>query len=212
MFRPGHSYIEGQYRFTFEEGYEICRVECSDYYKQNMQNFCRGCKEMDFILYHPHKKELWLVEVKDFRFNARPRVKELSEALCCKLRDTLFLLKTAAIKAPHEFPEEGISLRRMARLCENAHRIRVAYTIELGHKGIHPPLHLLVSIKDLVYRHVRKIDSRMLCLPITRSGGVGPWRISRAQGQLSAREHKQREHSQQKYLTKTTTQTTTQTT
>ena len=36
--------------------------------------FCGGCKEMDFLLYHPERRDLWLVEVKDYRFDARPKV------------------------------------------------------------------------------------------------------------------------------------------
>ncbi len=187
MARSARAYVEGRFRFIFEAGYEVCRVECSEFYARRAQNFCNGCKEMDFILYHPRKKELWLIEVKDYQFNRRPSVPDLCERLCYKLRDTLSLLKIAAIRAPQEYPEEGISLRDMARMSEQAHKIRVAYTIELGTSGLIPPSHLLVGIKELVYRQVRFIDPKMMCLPITKSGGVGPWSIAPANGARSAR-------------------------
>lgn len=142
---------------------------------------------MDFVLYHPGKKELWLIEVKDYRFNARPKVKELVEKLCRKVRDCLFLLRTAALCAPEEQPAEGISLRDIARMSLQAKRIRIAFTIELARTGLFPPKSLLATIKDLLYRQIRFIDPDMLCLPITESGGIGPWTITPAGSDHSSR-------------------------
>ncbi len=181
------SCVEGVHRFTFEPGYLVCRCECSPFYSHHAQNFCNSCKEMDFILYHPGKRELWLVEVKDYRFNARPKVRDLVEKLCRKVRDSLFLLRTAALCAPEETPAEGISLREMARLSLEAQSIRVAFTIELGRTGLFPPKSLLATIRDLLYRQICFIDPQMLCLPITESGSVAPWRISPAGEEHSAR-------------------------
>ena len=76
-------YVEGVHRFWIDEGYVVCRIECSDYYARQAQNFCGGCKEMDFLLYHPERRDLWLVEVKDYRFDARPKVGEL---VCAGIR------------------------------------------------------------------------------------------------------------------------------
>lgn len=196
MFQEGTSCVEGLYRFHFEAGYYVCRFECSPFYSHHAQNFCNSCKEMDFVLYHPGKKELWLVEVKDYRFNARPKVRELVEKLCRKVRDCLFLLRTAALCAPEEEPEEGISLREMARMSMQAKHIRLAFTIELGNTGLFPPKALLSTIRDLLYRQMRFIDPQMLCLPITESGGAGPWRISPAGNDHSARIRKRLENAQ----------------
>ena len=138
------------------------------------------------MLYHPEKKELWLIEVKDYRFNARPKVQDLVEKLCRKVRDCLFLLRTAALCAPEEEPAEGISLREMAQLSLKAKHIRIAFTIELGGTGLYPPKSLLAHIRDLLYHQIRFIDPQMICLPITESGGVGPWHISPAGNAHSA--------------------------
>ena len=139
------------------------------------------------MLYHPGKKELWLIEVKDYRFNARPKVQDLVEKLCRKVRDCLFLLRTAALCAPEEEPAEGISLRDMARMSLQAKHIRVAFVIELGNTGLFPPKSLMAHIRDLLYRQIRFIDPEMICMPITESGGLGPWRISPAGNERSAR-------------------------
>lgn len=187
MFQAGTSCIEGLYRFNFEAGYYVCRFECSPFYSHHAQNFCNSCKEMDFVLYHPGKKELWLIEVKDYRFNARPKVRDLVEKLCRKVRDCLFLLRTAALCAPDENPAEGIALREMARMSLQAKHIRIAFTIELGSTGLFPPKALLSTIRDLLYRQIHFIDPHMICLPITESGGIGPWTITPAGGEHSAR-------------------------
>ncbi len=187
MTPPPTSCVEGLHRFTFEPGYLLCRCECSPFYSHHAQNFCNSCKEMDFILYHPGKRELWLVEVKDYRFNARPKVRELVEKLCRKVRDSLFLLRTAALCAPEEHPAEGISLRDMARMSLEAQHIRVAFTIELGRTGLFPPKSLLATIRDLLYRQICFIDPQMLCIPITEPCEACPWRTSAAGDEHSAR-------------------------
>lgn len=197
MFQAGTSCVEGMYRFNFEAGYYVCRFECSPFYSHHAQNFCNSCKEMDFVLYHPGKKELWLVEVKDYRFNARPKVRDLVEKLCRKVRDCLFLLRTAALCAPEEEPAEGISLRDIARMSMQAKRIRIAFTIELARTGLFPPKSLLATIKDLLYRQIRFIDPDMLCLPITESGGVAPWTITSAGSEHSARIQRRIEEAKQ---------------
>ncbi len=194
-FQPGSSCVEGVYRFQFDAGYLVCRSECSPFYSRHAQNFCNSCKEMDFMLYHPGKKELWLIEVKDYRFNARPKVQDLVEKLCRKVRDCLFLLRTAALCAPEEEPAEGISLREMARLSLQAKHIRIAFTIELGGSVFYPAKSLLAHIRDLLYRQIRFIDPQMICLPITESSGVGPWRIFPAGNEHSARIQKRIEEA-----------------
>lgn len=141
------------------------------------------------MLYHPGKKELWLIEVKDYRFNARPKVRDLVDKLCRKVKDCLFLLRAAAICAPEEEPAEGISLRDIARMSLQAKHIRVAFTIELARTGLFPPKSLLSTIKDLLYRQIRFIDPDMVCLPITESGTDSrcPWTITSAGNEHSSR-------------------------
>lgn len=181
------SCVEGLHRFHFDAGYEVCRFECSPYYSRYAQNFCNSCKEMDFVLYHPGKRELWLIEVKDYRFDARPRVHELVDALCRKVRDTLFLLRAAAVAAPPEYPDEGISLREMARLSLAAKHIHLAFLLELDTRGIFAGSGMLSNIKDLLLRQLSFIDPGMICTPITRSQRQGPWFVTPAEGEHSAR-------------------------
>ncbi len=192
------SFVEGVHRFLIDPGYVVCRIECSQFYSRQAQNFCGSCKEMDFLLYHPDKKELWLVEVKDYRFDARPKVRELINALCRKVRDTLFLLKTASMCCPEETPLEGMSLRDFSRLCENAQTVRLAFLMEMGTDKLFPQGALLANIRSILVGHLKFIDPRLICAPITYPGRIGPWFVTSAHGDVSkrieARQFRKKEH------------------
>ena len=194
------SFVEGIHRFSIDPGYVVCRIECSPFYACRTQNFCGGCKEMDFLLYHPEKRELWLIEVKDYRFDARPKVKELIHALCRKVRDTLFLLRAASLCCPEEEPLEGISLREFARLSEQARTIRLAFLMEMGTDKLFPQGTLLANIRAILLRHMKFIDPDLVCAPITYPGRIGPWFVTSAHGDVSKRveaRRKKRENSKE---------------
>lgn len=181
------SYVEGVHRFEFDAGYEVCRVECSGFYSKQTQNFCGGTKEVDFMLYHPGKRELWLIEVKDYRFDARPKVRELINVLCRKIKDSLFLLRTAAMCSPDETPLEGMSLRQFARLSCDAVTIRLAFLLELNATPLFPEGAMLSNINNLLLGQMRFIDDNLVCAPITFKGRVGPWHTSPSNGEVSKR-------------------------
>lgn len=180
-------YVEGVHRFRIDEGYVVCRIECSDYYARQAQNFCGGCKEMDFLLYHPERRDLWLVEVKDYRFDARPKVGELVCALSRKVRDTLFLLRAASVAAPEETPAEGISLREFAVRASEAETLHLAFLLEMGMGGVWPDGGVLANVKNMLVASMRFLDADLICAPITYPFRIGPWRVSSAHGAVSKR-------------------------
>ena len=180
-------YVEGVHRFWIDEGYVVCRIECSDYYSRQAQNFCGGCKEMDFLLYHPGRRDLWLVEVKDYRFDARPKVGELVCALSRKVRDTLFLLRAASVAAPDEEPAEGVSLRDFSILASEAETLHLAFLLEMGMGGVWTDGGLLANVKNLLVASMRFLDAELICAPITYPHRIGPWRVTSAHGEVSKR-------------------------
>lgn len=159
---------------------------------------------MDFLLYHPEKKELWLIEVKDYRFDARPKGKELTEALCKKVRDTLFLLKTAAIIAPPEIPLEGEPLREFAQQASQAQIIRLGFLLELDTGRWFPMGSLMANIHSTLLRQMRFIDPELVCAPITHPKKLGPWSVVPAHGEVSKRvESRQQKWEESRALVKT---------
>ncbi len=181
------SYIEGVHRFFFDAGYEVCRIECSSFYSRQAQNFCGGSKEVDFMLYHPGKRELWLIEVKDYRFDAKPKVRELFHILCRKVKDSLFLLRTAAMCSPVEDPLEGTGLREFARMSSDAVTIRLGFLLELSSSKLFPEGSMMSNIKSLLLSEMRFIDENLVVAPITFPMKTGPWRTEPADGQVSRR-------------------------
>lgn len=180
-------YVEGVHRFRIDEGYLVCRIECSDYYARQAQNFCGGCKEMDFLLYHPGRKDLWLVEVKDYRFDARPKVGELVCALSRKVRDTLFLLRAASVAAPEENPAEGISLKEFSVQASGAETLHLAFLLEMGMGGVWTDGGVLANVKNLLMASMRFLDAELICAPITYPYRTGPWHVTSAGGEVSKR-------------------------
>ncbi len=183
----GVRFVEGVHCFNIEAGYEVCRIECSSFYSRQAQNFCGGCKEMDFLLYNPQKADLWLVEVKDYRFDARPKVLELVNALTRKVRDTLFLLKAAAIKAPDETPPEGLSLKEFAMMAAGAKTLHLGFLLEMGMSGVWSDGGILANVKNMLVASMRFLDADLVCAPITYPGRIGPWCVTPAEGQVSKR-------------------------
>ena len=180
-------YVEGVHRFWIDEGYVVCRIECSGYYARQAQNFCGGCKEMDFLLYHPKRRDLWLIEVKDYRFDARPKVGELVCALSRKVRDTMFLLRAASVAAPEEDPAEGISLKEFAVLASGAKTLHLAFLLEMGMGGVWSDGGVLANVKNMLVTSMRFLDADLICAPITYPFRIGPWRVTSAQGEVSKR-------------------------
>ncbi len=183
----GIRFVEGVHCFNIDPGYVVCRIECSAFYSRQAQNFCGGCKEMDFLLYNPDKKDLWLVEVKDYRFDARPKVLELVNALTRKVRDTLFLLTAAAIKAPEEVPPEGVSLKEFAVMASQATSLHLGFLLEMGMSGVWSDGGILANVKNMLVSSMRFLDAELVCAPITYTGRVGPWYVTPAEGAVSKR-------------------------
>lgn len=80
---------EGQLTFEFDDGLLVSKYDESSYYQNQFQNKCHTAnKAVDIIVCH--KKDLWLIEVKDFRVGDRnPDKLPLEQELSQKVRDSL---------------------------------------------------------------------------------------------------------------------------
>lgn len=190
------TYIEGVHKFQFDPGYEVCRIECSGFYARQAQNFSGGSKEVDFMLYHPGKRELWLIEVKDYRFDARPKFKELTHILSRKVKDSLFLLRAGAVGSPEEIPLEGMSLREFARLSSEAITLRLAFLLELNGSHLFPEGAMFANMRNMLLGQMRFLDENLVCAPITFPSKIGPWKTSSSGGEVSLRVLDRREKHQ----------------
>lgn len=80
---------EGQLTFEFYDSLLALKYDESTYYQNQFQNKCHTAnKAVDIIVCH--KKDLWLIEIKDFRMDDRnPDKIPFADELSQKVRDSL---------------------------------------------------------------------------------------------------------------------------
>jgi hypothetical protein len=100
------SFTEGRIRFDFPDDWTVCRPEKSAFYTRHFQNFCGGCKEIDFLMLEPEPRTLWLLEVKDYTSSSRKKSLDLLDEIALKARDVLALLLAGAANDPR--PNRGV--------------------------------------------------------------------------------------------------------
>lgn len=91
------TFKEGRIQFGFPDDWLVCRPEKCSYYTKHFQRLA-GSKEMDFILFEPDEKRLWLLEVKDYTTNKRSKQGDLFDEIAIKSRDSMALLLAGAVK------------------------------------------------------------------------------------------------------------------
>jgi hypothetical protein len=150
------SFVEGKIRFDFPDDWKVCRPEKSSFYNRHFQNFCGGCKEVDFLLLEPGPQTLWLLEVKDYTSSARKKSLELLDEIALKARDVLALLLAAAANDPR--PNRGVG----AFIAESGlpAKIRVVLHLEQPSKPskLFPGAKIPVDFTQKLRQKVRCID------------------------------------------------------
>lgn len=162
---------EGRIRFEFPEAWQVCRPEKTSYHKRHFQNFAGGCKEMDFVLFEPANRTLWLLEVKDYSTNPRTKPMELSDEVAEKSRDVLALLLSGA--GCDNDANQGVgAFIRSAGLPMS---IRVALHLELPRQQskLFPGVKNAADQQMLLRKKVRCLDCHAL-VSSTTTGSV-PW-------------------------------------
>ncbi len=88
---------EGSICYTFPDHCVVFQPEESTFYSKHWQSFSQepgseGNAEIDFVVFDPADKRLWLIEAKDYRLHARTKPSEIGQEFARKCRDTLSLL------------------------------------------------------------------------------------------------------------------------
>jgi len=168
---------EGRIRFDFPPAWQVCRPEKTAYHKRHFQTFAGGCKEMDFVLFEPASRTLWLLEVKDYRTDPRIKPLELSAEVAQKSRDALALLLGGA--ASDDEGNQGVGA--FIRGAGLPVAIRVALHLELPRQRskLFPGVKNAADQQMLLRRKVRCLDRHALVCSTT-TGSV-PW-VSQWQG------------------------------
>lgn len=112
-------FTEGRIVVAFPDGWRVSEPDKAAFYKKNFTHFAGGCKAMDYAAFDPAPPaaELWLIELKDYRVNAREKLICIFEEIAQKTRDSLFCLLCARANAGDsrfkDFAKEALDKSRI---------------------------------------------------------------------------------------------------
>ena len=113
---------EQRLAFNFDEGVPATQYDEWSFYRNQFNAAFSGAKAVDFLCLA--NRQLWLIEVKDYRHHRRTKLVDLGDEMADKVRDTLAGLMAARCNANN--PEEH-ELARTALTCS---RLRVVLHLE----------------------------------------------------------------------------------
>lgn len=98
---------EGRIEFTFPLGWKVRKYDTSQHYLASHQKMRvdateQGPKACDMVAINPDAKEVWLIEVKDFRNTGgtKPDIQALIYEITHKVRDSLVGMSGMARRSP----------------------------------------------------------------------------------------------------------------
>jgi hypothetical protein len=94
---PDFNLIEGRISFTFSDADFAEKYDDWQHYRNVYQKACGSSQAVDFIV--STGRELWMIEVKDFRRHRRTKEISLHDEITKKVRDTMAGLISAQFNA-----------------------------------------------------------------------------------------------------------------
>lgn len=175
--------LEGQLRFSFPDAWTpdpsmpddwaYYRKQYSRYFDQ-VKYICKKCRAGIVCPVCESKKTagvravdiaaidlartVWLIEVKDYRFDVRTKAIDLADEIAIKVRDSLAMFLAAAMSA------NNANEKAMARAIVRASKICVVAHIEQPEKPsrLRPRSINLISVRDKLRRLLHFLDAHVL--------------------------------------------------
>ena len=142
---------EGELIFDFPADWEVSQYDAWSFYRNRFKDSCTGCKAIDFVaILSRNRRELWLVEVKDYRRHPRTKAIDLPEEIALKVRDSLAGIVAASFQA-----DDSNERSHANRALQNK-KVRVAVHLEQPkkHSRLFPrsidPSKVLQKLKVLI--------------------------------------------------------------
>lgn len=155
-------FIEGALGFDFPDDWQVCPLDRTSFYKQRFQSFGKsaggkGAKSVDFVAFAQRAKELWLIEVKDYRQGPREKPIDLVQEVAEKVRDSLACIHAMAANA-------GGDDQTFARQALRRPRIRIVLHLEQPSKPsrLKPVAVPSVDLKQKIQQALRAVDPHAL--------------------------------------------------
>ena len=170
---------EGKLTFRFPDDWHICRPESTSYYSRHFQNFCGGCREMDFVAFDPNNLTLWFIEVKDYDANSRTKQQNLADEVSIKTRDVLALLPVGGIRDNAISQPGHLQVRDFWQSARQATSMRVVLHCELpaSTSKLFPGVKDSANLQTKLSQALRCVDPH----PLFTHRGMGhalPWVVN----------------------------------
>ena len=166
---------EGMLVFLFPGGWDAGKYDAWAFYLRRFQKICGGAKAVDIVAVSPGpQRELWLIEVKDYRIHRRTKALDLPLEVALKVRDTLAGLAAAGFQADDEME------RKLAARGLGANHLRIVLHLEqpAKHSKLFPraidPAKVLQKLKALL----KAVDPHPMVIDGSECGRRVQWRVA----------------------------------
>lgn len=166
---------EARLEFVFQDNWQASKYDEWSWYRNqferiqfNLDGKDVTLKGVDIVAVAPDRG-LWLIEAKDYRYEALPKPSDLPQAVAKKVLDTLSGLFTARFRAANEE-------RRIARMCTAAQSLHVTLVVALPRvpsrlfRRVVDPADIQAKIRQLIHQ----IDAHPKVYELTSQM---PWQV-----------------------------------
>lgn len=165
---------EGDLGFQFPDGWHADQLDEWRFYKNHYLKLSTGIKCVDFLAIDP-ERQVWLVEVKDYRRDRRTTSSDLLDSIVDKVLGSLGLLMAACLQTDHIRQDQ----RKLARLVARQRRLRVVLHLEQPrHRSrLHPEPMNPASLRQALRRRLQVTGVVHEVRVVSRERGYVPWQV-----------------------------------
>jgi hypothetical protein len=162
---------EGLLSFYFPDDWLVTKYDDWSFYKNQFKDCCLGCKAIDFLAIDPAKKDLWLIEVKDYRNHRRLKDENLWEEIALKVLHTLSGIVAVRMNVSDEMNE-------FAKECLKSTQLKVVFHLEQSQKSskLFPRAYDPANVKEKLRQLIKPIHAHPKVTEIGNMCSV-PWNV-----------------------------------
>jgi hypothetical protein len=172
-------YTEGNLTFEFPDDWPVCRPASTSFYTRHFQHFCNGSKEMDFLVFDPHQRIIWFIEVKNYRVDRRTKHEELADEVAQKTRDVLAMLPVAGVRDNGISQPGNLQVHDFWKQAREAVDMRVILHCELpaSSSRLFPGVKDAANLQTKLSQKLRCIDTHALFTDRSMAHAL-PWTVN----------------------------------
>jgi hypothetical protein len=163
-------FTEDKLACNFPDVWHVTKYDNWPFYRKQFQLCCTGNKGVDFLGIDPDTKELWMVELKDYRQGPRSQDKiPLWDEVAIKARDTLaglFAAKVEPSHNDHDFAQRSLTCTKL-RLVLHLEQPRT-------HSKLFPRPYDRADVQQKLKQLVKPIDAHPRVIELQNMAQV-PW-------------------------------------